>query len=69
MNDQWISVQAQPPAPGDYLTRRILRIERGPHGLRRKTISFSVVGHFDGQRWNMPETPDEYREIPEGEKA
>lgn len=60
-------VSNPPPAPGQYLTRRTLRIKPGKNGLREITY-FIVAGRFDGQRFELVVQPEEWRAMPEGSR-
>lgn len=49
----WHSIDQQPPKPGAYWTRKIQRIERGPHGAKITYYSQSWLnwrgGEWDGE--------------------
>lgn len=60
---KWIPCDAQPPAPGEYLTRRDLSVKILKHGLRQCRAVIQPA-RFDGQKWNLPVQPDYYRALP-----
>ena len=63
----WIPLEEQrPPAPGQYLTRRDLRVEHGQHGLKKTYMSI-LPAYFDGQRFALPVQPQYYQAMPERE--
>ncbi len=61
----WVPVnQRQPGQPGQYLTRRDLRVEQGRFGARKIHASI-LPAQFDGQRWALSVQPDFWRDMPE----